>query len=169
MLSRITAWDVQICKGSYKLPPKRERWGQGMLACEAFGAGDLGTEGGCWEAAGCSIDQEETGAWKGPPLGPGRHAAPAGSVAVASFRSILTILPGMGLHRVSSINLGLRVNGKSPSGTYINIAASSEQVDSLAFRWDGLDECDCRIGCPWLRVYLELCFVMLNYLKVLCM
>lgn len=54
------------------------------------------------------------------------------------------------------------------SGTCINIAANSEQVDSLTFRWDGPDQSVCRIGCPLLRFYIELCFAMLYYLKALC-
>lgn len=77
----------------------------------------------------------------------GRHAAPAGEGSRGPVQSYPKH-PPQNCAGLSSINLGQRVNGKSPSGTYINIAVSSEQVDSLAFRRNGPDGSDCRIGCP---------------------
>lgn len=38
----------------------------------------------------------------------------------------------------------------------------------MAFRRDGPDGSDCRIGCPLLRIYLALFFAMLYYLNVAC-
>lgn len=38
----------------------------------------------------------------------------------------------------------------------------------MAFRRDGPDGSDCRIGCRLLRIYLDLFFVMLYYLNVAC-
>lgn len=97
----------------------------------------------------------------------GRRAAPAGGDGCGPVRSYPKHLP-QERAGLSSVNYGQRVTGKSQSDTHINIAVSSEQVDSLAFRRDRRDGSGCRIGCPLLSIYLDLLLNALLFMYCLC-